>query len=88
MQQCLRELEFLSALYDFDIHQRHIPGEQNSLADALSRWDDPPYQIHFARTSQELGISYVFEEIPADFFFYVDRLLNSMPLCILSMFIL
>lgn len=39
MQRCLRELWFLSALHDFDIRARHIPGEHNSLADTLSRWD-------------------------------------------------
>ena len=73
MQRCLRELWFLSALHDFDIRARHIPGEHNSLADALSRWDDPAYQVHFAQTSQELGISYVFDQIPGDFnFFDVD----------------
>ena len=66
MQHCLRELWFLSALYDFDIQARHIPGENNSLADALSRWDDPSYQVHFAQTSQELKISYVFDQIPGD----------------------
>lgn len=70
MQRCLRELWFLSALHDFDIRTRHIPGEHNLLADALSRWDDPAYQVHFAKTSQELGISYVFHQIPGDFIFY------------------
>ena len=70
MQRCLRELWFLSALHDFDIRARHIPGEHNSLADALSRWDDPAYQVHFAKTSHELGISYVFDQIPGDFIFF------------------
>ena len=70
MQRCLRELWFLSALYDFDIDARHISGEHNSLADALSRWDDPSYQVHFAQTSQELGISYVLDQIPGDFIFF------------------
>ena len=70
MQRCLRELWFLSALHDFDIRTRHIPGEHNLLADALSRWDDPAYQVHFAKTSQELGISYVFDQIPGDFLFF------------------
>ena len=70
MQGCLRELWFLSTLYDFDIRVQHIPGEHNSLLDALSHWDDPPYQIQFAKTPQDLGISYVFDQIPGDFFVF------------------
>ena len=70
MQHCLRELWFLSALHEFDIRARHIPGEHNLLADALSRWDDPGYQVHFAKTSQELGISDIFDQIPRDFIFF------------------
>ena len=70
MQRCLRELWFLSALYNFDIRMQRIPGEHNLLADALNHSDDPSYQVHFARTSQELGISYVFDQIPGGFIFF------------------
>ena len=38
MQLCLREIWFLSSLYDFEMSAIHIPCRQNSLADHLSRW--------------------------------------------------
>ena len=47
--------------------------EHNTLADALSRWDNTSSQTQFAQATTALGISYVFEEIPGDFcYFDVD----------------
>ena len=40
MQRCLRQLWFTSALHDVDLLVRHIPGKHNTLANALSRWDN------------------------------------------------
>ena len=38
MQNCLRELCFVEATYAFKIRAKHIAGEENRLADYLSRW--------------------------------------------------
>lgn len=39
---CLRELCFLCATNEFEIHAVHIPGTQNRLPDLLSRWGKSP----------------------------------------------
>jgi len=38
MQRCLRQLWFTASLHDFEIRASFIPGDHNTLADALSRW--------------------------------------------------
>lgn len=38
MQNCLRELCFIAAIHQFEIRAKHILGEENRLADYLSRW--------------------------------------------------
>ena len=35
IQRCLRQLWFISALHDSELHARHIPGDHNLFADAL-----------------------------------------------------
>ena len=70
MQRCLRQLWFTSALHDVALRVRHIPGEHNTLADALSRWDNNSFHTQFAQATAALGISYVFEEIPGDFCYF------------------
>ena len=70
MLRCLRELCFTSALHDVDFRVRHIPGEHNTLADALSHWDNTSSQTQLAQATTALGISYVFEEIPGDFCYF------------------
>ena len=37
MQACARELIFLACKWDFELEAVHVPGEQNTLADWLSR---------------------------------------------------
>lgn len=39
VQSCLRELWLYASLFDFELRALHIPGDQNTLADSLSRWD-------------------------------------------------
>ena len=70
MQRCLRQLWFTSAPHDVDLGVWHIPGEHNTLADALSRWDNTSSQSQFAQATAALGISYVFEELPGDFCYF------------------
>ena len=38
MQKCLRELCYIEAIFQFDIRAKHIVGEDNRIADYLSRW--------------------------------------------------
>ncbi len=38
MLGCLRELTYLAAVYEFEIHARHIEGVNNRLPDSQSRW--------------------------------------------------
>ena len=38
MQNCLRELWFVKATHEFEVRAKHIAGEENRLADYLSRW--------------------------------------------------
>ena len=40
LQSCLRELEFAAARYRFEIRGHHIPGLENRIPDALSRWEE------------------------------------------------
>ena len=61
VQRCLGQLWFTSELHDVDLRVRHILGEHNTLAYALSRWDNTSFQTRFAQAATALGISYVFE---------------------------
>lgn len=48
MQNCLRELCYVAAIHEFQIRARHIEGDNNRLADCLSRWDmDKKYPSQF-----------------------------------------
>ena len=48
MQCCLREICFLSAVFDFEIRADHVPGVSNAIADHLSRWHlSPSHQAYF-----------------------------------------
>ena len=38
MQNCLRELCYIQAVFQFDIRAKHIFGNDNRVADYLSRW--------------------------------------------------
>ena len=44
LANCLRELELLTARYEFEIRAHHIPGVENRIPDALSRCDIDPMQ--------------------------------------------
>ena len=39
LQDCLREIAFLAASYEFQIRMIHLSSESNRIADHLSRWD-------------------------------------------------
>lgn len=65
MQRCLRQLWFSAAVFDFELLARHIPGEHNVLADALSRWDsDPSLHAIFQTSARSLDRVYTFQQVP------------------------
>ena len=67
MQRCLRQLWFSAAVFDFELQARHIPGDLNVLADALSRWDsDPSLHDTFRMSACSLGRVYTFQHVPSD----------------------
>ena len=58
---CLRELEFIAARCEFEIRANHIPGVQNRIPDALSRWDmSPKHQQEFWDQVKGLDVNEVF----------------------------
>lgn len=38
LQECLREICFLAALFEFEIRVQHLDSSSNRIADHLSRW--------------------------------------------------
>lgn len=65
MQRCLRQLWFTASLHDFEIRASFIPGDHNTLADALSRWQlNSKSQRDFYFYCSKLGIQYSFIEVP------------------------
>ena len=39
MQQCLREIAYIAAKHDFQIHVKYIASKANKIPELLSRWD-------------------------------------------------
>lgn len=55
---CLREVEMLAALHEFEIRGNWIPGVENRIPDALSRWDTgPEYKEEFSRLVEGREVS-------------------------------
>jgi hypothetical protein len=42
MQDCLREVCFYAAMWEFELRSVHLPGVQNRIPDLLSRWELEP----------------------------------------------
>ena len=48
LNSCLREICYLSALFEFQVRAVHLPGESNCVTDTLSRWyDNTPAKEQF-----------------------------------------
>lgn len=47
MCRIVREIFFLAVRYDFALACVHVPGKDNELADALSRWNEPDAEMRF-----------------------------------------
>ena len=48
MQGCLREILYYAARHSFEVRAIYFPGEQNIIADLLSKWDvDSTYRKSF-----------------------------------------
>ena len=67
MQRCLREIWFLSAVFDFEIRADHVLGVSNAIADHLSRWHlSPSHKAHFEALTS--GIPTTFIPCPSELF--------------------
>ncbi len=61
LQACLREIEFVAGLGEYEIRARHIPGVDNRLPDLLSRWHKgPEYQTEFLERTQNTESKEIF----------------------------
>ena len=61
LANCLRELELLAARHEFEIRAHHIPGVENRIPDALSRWDiDPMQRERFWQYTEGAGAREIF----------------------------
>lgn len=58
---CLRELELVAARHEFEIRGNHIPGVDNRIPDALSRWHTgQEYQRQFWALTTGMNVHEVF----------------------------
>ena len=72
MQRCIRELWLYLALHNIHLFARHIPGNTNILADALSRYHSSDvYSDYVHHAVTDLGLT---EVVPDDslFNFIID----------------
>ncbi|CAH1256970.1 Hypp1765 [Branchiostoma lanceolatum] len=69
MQACARELVYLQALKDFHLVAHHIPGDENRLADLLSRWHLSPQSAARSLAAVGPGLSRERTVLQADFSF-------------------
>ena len=57
MQNCLREIAWIAATHDFQIHHKYINTKSNKLPDLLSRWYDSGNACHeFHKLTQHLKL--------------------------------
>ena len=62
MASCLRELWLVVSSFGFELRAVHLRGEENRLADWLSRWDlHPDYSKQFLQSIE--GESQVYREL-------------------------
>lgn len=60
MQQCLREIVYLSAIGGFEVKLTHVSSVNNSIPDALSRWyDGAEHRRRFRRLTQGMKIKQI-----------------------------
>ena len=75
MGTCLRELWFEVAKYHFQLRAIHLPGEDNRIADWLSRWDvGQCYQDSFRSFISEEPCKYFEIFTPSTLFEFADDL--------------
>ena len=59
--ECLRELEFVAAKWEFEMKAVHIPGVENRIRDALSRWElGEEYRLRFREVTERLGTEEIY----------------------------
>lgn len=71
LQECLREICFLAASYQFEIKAVHLSSEENRISDVLSRWHlDKMNELKFKKLTE--GYSLQEFKIPNKYFELVN----------------
>ena len=71
MGKCVRQLWLEVASHEFQLKAVHLPGEENRLADSLSRWELSPYYKHLFM-QQTLGIPMLERSVCSELFLIND----------------
>ena len=67
LQDCLSEIAFLAAVYEFQIKMIHLDSKANRISDHLSRWDlDYSHRVNFFEETQDYDL--VECHVPINFF--------------------
>ena len=67
LTSCLREICYLSVLFEFEARAVHLPGESNCAADTLSRWhENASARTNFLELAVQTNLTEV--EVPAALF--------------------
>lgn len=58
LQDCLREIAFLAALYEFQVKMVHLSTDENRVSDHLSRWEtDHSHRVGFFESVKEYELN-------------------------------
>ena len=72
LQQCLREIAYVTARFEFEIHASHIIGRENRIPDLLSRWHlNEHYRIQFLKETKDIQTSEL--KIPQIYFAFSQQ---------------
>ena len=75
MASCLRELWLEVCTYKFELRVVHLPGEENRLADWLSRWDlDNSYRVKFHEFLRDVLYYYKESSVSSEKFMFSGNL--------------
>ena len=72
LQNCLREIQYLSAIYECEFKATHISGVTNRIPDLLSRWDiNAKARDEFSVIIQNMSTRY--HKVNEDMFLFMHK---------------
>lgn len=72
MQECLREICFLAAFYEFEIKSVHLGSSANRIADHLSRWHlQSKHEAEFLELTKDFTL--IEEKVDSNLFQFVNN---------------